>query len=161
SEGRGSGAEHEYVVVRRGADGTPDAAPSAIVKLSGMNVDWDATDFDHDGVQDVVATRVDVPTGLTSLANVRLDAGTYLFHGGKGGTIERDPGLKLERTFRPDQLTRVQESLLTNWSGDFDGDGLNDLVLTQIDGRVEVQKLVRQGDGFAFADAPLASFSPP
>jgi hypothetical protein len=161
SQGRGSGGDHEFIVVRRGADGTPEQTPSALVKLSGMDVDYTPVDIDHDGLLDLVANRIDVPTGLTSLANIRLDTGTYVFHGEKGATFDRDAIVKLERTFRPEQLTRVQESLVTNLGGDFDGDGLNDLVLTQIDGRVEIRRLKKEGGFFSLEDKSFASFVPP
>jgi hypothetical protein len=161
SEGRGSGSDHLFIAVRRGADGTPEKTPSALVKLAGMDVDYTTVDVDHDGLLDLVANRVDVPTGLTSLANIRLDTGTYVFHGEKGATFDRNAMVKLERTFRPEQLARVQETLVTNLGGDFDGDGLNDLVLTQIDGHVEIRRL-RKGDGnFSLEEKPFASFVPP
>jgi len=147
--------------VRRGADGVPEEVPSALVKLAGMDVDYSTVDVDHDGLQDLVANRIDVPTGLTSLANIRLDTGTYVFHGGKGATFDRDAMVKLERTFRPEQLARVQESLVTNFDGDFDGDGVNDLVLTQLDGRVEIRRLKREDGSFALEERPLTSFAPP
>src|SRR5262249_61845238 len=102
----------------------------------------------------------DGPRGLPSPANIRLDPGTYLFRGEEGAALDRDVAIRLERTYRPDQLARVQETLVTNFSGDFDGDGLNDLVLTQIDGRVDLRRLRRSGDGFALDDRPLASFHP-
>jgi hypothetical protein len=161
SEGRGSSQEHSFVVVRRKPDGTPEEAASALLKLEGMNVDYDAIDVDHDGFLDVVASRVDVPTGITSLANVRLDTGTYLFHGGPRATLDRTFSVKVERTFRPEQLARVQETLLTNFTGDFDGDHLNDLVLTQLDGRVDLRRLRHEGGAFALDERPLASFQPP
>jgi VCBS repeat protein len=161
SQGRGSGGDHQFIAVRRAPDGTPEESPSALVKLSGMDVDYTTVDVDHDGLLDLVANRIDVPTGLTSLANIRLDTGTYVFHGEKGATFDRDAIVKLERTFRPEQLARVQETLVTNFGGDFDGDGLNDLVLTQIDGRVEIRRL-RKSDGFfSLDDKAFASFVPP
>jgi hypothetical protein len=161
SDGRGSGSDHVFIVLRRGVDGTPEEAPSALVKLAGMDVDYTTVDVDHDGRLDLIATRVDVPTGLTSLANIRLDTGTYVFHGEPGATFDRDAMVKLERTFRPEQLTRVKETLVTNFGGDFDGDGLNDLVLTQIDGRVEIRRLKRSDGIFSLETRPLASFTPP
>jgi len=161
SEGRGSGQEHSFVVVRRKADGSPEEAASALLKLEGMDVDYDTIDVDHDGNMDVIASRVDVPTGLTSLANVRLDTGLYLFRGGARATLDRDVAVKLERTYRPEQLARVQETLLTSFTGDFDGDKLNDLVLTQIDGRVDIRRLKHEGDAYALDTRPLASFQPP
>jgi len=161
SEGRGSGTEHSFVVVRRKADGSPEEAASALLKLEGMDVDYDTIDVDHDGNMDVVASRVDVPTGLTSLANIRLDTGLYLFRGGAHATLDRDVSVKLERTYRPEQLARVQETLLTNFTGDFDGDQLNDLVLTQIDGRVDIRRLKHEGGNWSLDARPLASFQPP
>jgi hypothetical protein len=55
----------------------------------------------------------------------------------------------------------VQETLVNNFGGDFDGDGLNDLVLTQIDGRVEIRRLTRSDGVYSFEQRPLASFAPP
>lgn len=161
SQGRGSGGDHEFIVVRRRPDGTPEETPSALIKLAGMDVDYTTVDVDHDGLLDLVANQIDVPTGLTSLANIRLDAGTYVFHGEKGAGFDRDAIVKLERTFRPEQLARVQETLVTNFGGDFDGDGLNDLVLTQIDGRVEIRRLKKEDGIYSLEPKTFASFVPP
>jgi hypothetical protein len=161
SEGRGSGGDHQFIAVRRGKEGAPEQSPSALVKLSGMDVDYETVDVDHDGLLDLVASKIDVPTGLTSLANIRLDTGTYVFHGETGASFDRDTMVKLERTFRPEQLSRVQETLVTNFGGDFDGDGLNDLALTQIDGRVEIRRLKREDGIFSLDPKSFASFVPP
>lgn len=136
-----------------------DAAPSARIKLAGMGVRYWLTDVDRDGRQDLTARVFDVPTGLSTLATVRLDTAFHVFRGRPGATWSRAPDLSFERSFRPEQLTRVQESLLINVGGDFDGDGCNDLVTTQLDGRVEIRRITA-GESLQLEAKPVVSFAP-
>lgn len=134
--------------------------PTARIKLAGMGVQFWLTDVDHDGRLDLTARVVDVPTGLSTLATVRLDTAFHVFRGQPGASWSRVPDFSWERSFRPEQLTRVQESLLINLGGDFDGDGCNDLVTTQLDGRVEIRR-VSKGEQLALETKPVVSFAPP
>jgi hypothetical protein len=136
-----------------------DPTPSARIKLAGMGVQYWLTDVDHDGRQDLTARVFDVPTGLSTLATVRLDTAFHVFRGQAGAAWSRAPELSFERSFRPEQLTRVQESLLINIGGDFDGDGCNDLVTTQLDGRVEIRR-VTAGERLELETKPMVSFAP-
>ncbi len=137
-----------------------DATPTARIKLDGMGVQYWLTDVDHDGRQDLTARVFDVPTGVSTLATVRLDTAFHVFRGRPGATWSRAPDLSFERSFRPEQLTRVQESLLINVGGDFDGDGCNDLVTTQLDGRVEIRRITT-GERLELEAKPIVSFAPP
>ncbi len=157
----GSTTEHVALVFPRDAEGRPAQEPSARVKLAGMDVEFRFVDVDGDGRLDLTARVLDVPTGLTSLATIRLDVAFHVFRGHEGATLSRQPDLSFERSFRPEQLGRVQETLLTRIDGDFDRDGVNDLVLTQLDGRVEVRTVRRDGERLELAAKPLASFMPP
>jgi hypothetical protein len=160
ASGPGTSAERIALVYERDATGKPDDVPSARVKLAGMNVEYGFVDVDHDGKLDVTARLFNIPTGLTSLATIRLDISFLVFRGHDDAIVSREPDLKFERSYRPEQLGRVEEVLLTNLTGDFDQDGLNDLVATQLDGRVEVRPLQRAGERFELAARPLASFQP-
>lgn len=137
-----------------------EQTPSARVKLGGMSVEYALHDIDHDGRIDLTARTLEVPTGLSTLATVRLDMAFHVFRGQPGPTWSKAPDFSWERTFRPEQLGRVQESLLINLGGDFDGDGVNDLVTTQLDGRVEIRR-VTKGEPLELEKRPVVSFEPP
>jgi len=160
-EGGGANAPHVVLVFPRDAEGRPSAEPSARVKLAGLNVDWEIVDVDRDGRLDLTALVLDVPTGLTTLATIRLDTAFHVFRGRAGATFSRAPDLTFARSFRPEQLSRAQETLLTKIDGDFDQDGVSDLVLTQLDGRVEIRPVTRAGERLVLASKPIASFQPP
>ncbi len=134
--------------------------PSARVKLAGMSVDFALVDVDHDGRQDLTARVFDIPTGLSTLATVRLDSAFHVFRGGAGATWSKSPDFSFARTFKPEQLARVQESLLLDLRGDFDADGTNDLVTTQLDGRVEIRAVKKEGEKLVLVEPPFASFQP-
>jgi hypothetical protein len=138
-----------------------EETPSARVKLSGMSVEYSLLDVDHDGCLELIARVLDVPTGLATLATVRLDTALHVFRGLPGAKWSRAPDFSWERSFRPEQMGRVQESLLINLGGDFDGDGVNDLVTTQLDGRVEIRRVRKDGDTLALEKSPVVSFAPP
>jgi len=138
-----------------------EETPTARVKLSGMSVQYWLLDVDHDGKQELVARVFDVPTGLATLATVRLDTALHVFRGLPGAKWSRSPDFSLERSFRPEQMGRVQESLLIDLDGDFDGDGVNDLVTTQLDGRVEIRRVRKGGDALELEKSPVVSFAPP
>lgn len=135
--------------------------PTARVKLGGMSVEYSLLDVDHDGRFELVARVLDVPTGLATLATVRLDTAFHVFRGLPGARWSRAPDFSWERSFRPEQMGRVQESLLINLGGDFDGDGVNDLVTTQLDGRVEIRRIRKDGDALVLEKSPVVSFAPP
>ena len=137
-----------------------EGTPSARVKLAGMSVEYSLLDVDHDGCFELVARVLDVPTGLATLATVRLDTAFHVFRGLPGAKWSRSPDFSWERSFRPEQMGRVQESLLINLGGDFDGDGVNDLVTTQLDGRVEIRRVKLGGDALALEKSPVVSFAP-
>jgi hypothetical protein len=148
------------LVFPREADGRPAAAPSARVKLPGMDVQWQVADVDRDGNLDLLARVIDIPTGLTTLATIRLDFAFYVFSGRPGAQLSREPEVRFERHFKPEQLARVQETLLTRLDGDFDGDGICDLVCTELDGRVEIRKVVKKEGRFVLEERPFSSFMP-
>lgn len=162
--GSGMSSDHIALVFPRGADGWPVETPSARVKLSGMDVDYSLVDIDGDKRLDLIARTTDVPTGLTTLATIRLDTSFCIFRGGPGATWSREPDVRLARSFKPELLARAEEVLLTKIDGDFDQDGLNDLVLTEPDGRIEIRPLVRAGgtaDGkLELSPKTLAAFQP-
>lgn len=164
-EGGGLSKDSVALIFRREPDGRPTETPTARVKLPGMDVDWELSDVDRDGRMDLLARVIDIPTGLTTLATIRLDVAFLVFRGLPGAALSREPELRFERSFKPEQMARVRETLLTRLDGDFDGDRQSDLVCTQLDGRVEIRRVTRK-DGAAsgaltLEERPFSSFLPP
>jgi hypothetical protein len=159
-EGDGFGKDSIALIFPRGPDGQAADTPSARVKLPGMDVEWELADVDHDGHDELLARVIDIPTGLSTLTTIRLDVAFYAFRGKAGAQLSREPEIRFERSFKPEQLARVQETLLTRLNGDFDGDGVSDLVYTQLDGRVEIRAVVKKDGQLVLQDKPFASFMP-
>ncbi len=147
-------------VVPRNADGSFAETPSARIKLNGAQVQFDFVDVDRDGRVDLVARTFDLPLGIDSLTSVRVDSTLLVFRGVEGPGFSRRPDARFERSLQPDDLARIRESFIFNVDGDYDGDGLNDLLLLRKDGLLQILPLVRDGDAFAFATEPRSTYQP-
>lgn len=160
SESGGLTQDYSLTVLPILAGGQPAKEPSARVKLASGNVQFEFQDVDGDGRQDVVARTADVPVGIATLSEVRLDIALFVFLGEPDGALSERPAVRFERRLKPEQLERIQESLLLDLSGDFDGDGRKDLVLLRSDGLLQVLRLERSGSDLRFAETPLSQYLP-
>lgn len=159
-DGDGLSRDHVVSVFARGPDGTFAKEARARVKLNASDVDWSILDVDHDGRQDLVARVVDLPLGITDLAAVRLETKLLVFRGQGGGELSRKPDFAFERTLKPEQMERIRESFVLDLGGDFDGDGINDLLSMQADGLLEIAGIVRDGDALRLAKTTLTRHRP-
>lgn len=159
-DGDGLSRDHVVSVFVREADGAFAKEAKSRVKLNASGVEWSLVDVDHDGLQDLVARLVDLPLGITDLAAVRLELKLLVFRGRGGGELSRKPDFAFERTLRPEQMERIRESFVLDLGGDFDGDGVNDLLSMQQDGLLEIAAIVRDGDRLKFADRTLTRHRP-
>ena len=103
---------------------------------------------------------LDLPLGITDLAAVRLEMKLLVFRGQGDGTLSRKPDFAFERTLKPEQMERIRESFVLDLGGDFDGDGINDLLSMQPDGLLEIVGIVRDGDGLKLAGKTLTQHRP-
>ena len=150
---------HVFTVVPVDATGR-GGEPTARVKLQTMAAEFDLVDVDRDGYLDLAVRTVDIPGGIQRLTNVRLDVSYQVYRGAQGSTLSRRPVLRIDRRYRPEDLGRIQESLIFDVAGDFDGDGLGDLLTVQTSGTLDIIPLERDGDDFALADEPLTTYQP-
>ncbi len=155
----GLNRDYSATVYRRRGEGF-DEIPTARIKLSAGNARFTFPDVDADGRRDLVVRAVELPTGIDQLTSIRVDTRVLVFLGGDGGTLSTRPDARWDRSLRPDDLTRIRESFLAELEGDFDGDGLADLLVVRPDGLLQVLPLVRDGDGIAFSDEPLSTYLP-
>lgn len=159
-EGDGLSRDHVVTVFARDAEGGFVKEARARVKLNASDVDWSVQDVDHDGRVDLVARVVDLPLGITDLAAVRLELKLLVFRGKGGGELSRKPDFAFERTLKPEQMERIRESFVLDLGGDFDGDGINDLLSMQADGLLEITGVERDGDGLRLAKRTLTRHRP-
>jgi hypothetical protein len=162
-DGDGLSRDHIVTVFARDAAtgyGTFGKEARARVKLNASSVDWSLQDVDHDGRKDLVARVLDLPLGITDLAAVRLEMKLLVFRGQGDGTLSRKPDFAFERTLKPEQMERIRESFVLDLGGDFDGDGINDLLSMQPDGLLEIVGIVRDGDGLKLAGKTLTQHRP-
>ncbi|MBK6942019.1 MAG: VCBS repeat-containing protein [Planctomycetes bacterium] len=159
-DGDGLSRDHVVTVFARGADGLFAKDARARVKLNASDVDWSVLDVDHDGRVDLVARVVDLPLGITDLAAVRLEMKLLVFRGQGGGELSRKPDFAFERSLKPEQMERIRESFVLDLGGDFDGDGINDLLSMQADGLLEITAVERDGNGLRLAAKTLTRHRP-
>ncbi len=154
----GLSPDQVVVVVPGEGGGKLAAEPSARVKFSALAVRHEWVDVDGDSLLDLFSLAMRVPTGITSLASVRLEVSALVHRGEGQGRLSRKPSLRLERSYRPEELERIQETLQVSVSGRFAGTKLQDLILIQPDGGVEIHALERSGDGLVVVEDPWTRF---
>lgn len=159
AERDGLGRDYAVTVHRRDGDGFAKT-PVARVKLNAGNARFTFHDVDSDGRQDLIVRAVELPTGLDQLAAIRIDTRVLVFRGGEDGGLSSRPDARWERSLKPDDLARIRESFLAELEGDFDGDGLSDLLVVRPDGLLQVLPLRRDGDGLSFGAEPLSTHLP-
>lgn len=143
----------------QGGDGSLSAAPLARLKFAELQTDFRLTDVDRDGRTDLVVWTFDVPRNLTALRSLeaRVALLAYPF---RDGTLAREPALRVRRTFSPESLGRIAETLILDLSGDFNADGLCDLLQLRPDGLLEIYPLRAEGSGWVTGGEPLAQYLP-
>lgn len=161
--GSGDGAlsrDYTVTVIPRLADGSLAEEAVARVKLNASHVRFRFEDIDRDGHIDLVAWVLELPSGIQTLTSTRIDLSLMVFLGGEGGTLTRRPVARYEKRMRPEQVERVRESFLMEMTGDYDGDGLNDLLVMRDDGLLLVYRFEKNGSDYSFADRPISVYKP-
>jgi hypothetical protein len=116
--------------------------PDYRLKLRGFHARVEVANLDADGRPDLLVNVWDAPIRAdTALSGVEVVRETHVFLGNEERLFERSAALKSVARYRPEQLDRFDQSGLA--AGDFDGDGLSDLVGVDLDGDVTVHRLVR------------------
>ncbi len=158
----GDGLEKDHIatLLGRAPDGKLATEPLARVKISAAGAEFDFADVDGDGLPDLIAKAVILPSALQAVADVWVEGRLFVFRGQADGSVSRKPDLRFERRLRPENLARIRESLVFELSGDFDGDGAKDLVLIRADGVLQIFPMKKSGDGLSFASDPSTSVRP-
>lgn len=109
-------------------DGTDTpAAPASSFKVNGLAINPTLLDFDGDGDLDLLIAALDVDMKSRLLKSVAADYMLFRFDAPSLG-FEREPFFRLRRPFPGDQLERNSTAPVCFFTGDFDGDGLKDLL---------------------------------
>jgi hypothetical protein len=103
------------------------APPASSFKVNGLAINPTLLDFDGDGDLDLMITALDVDMKSRLLKSVGADYMLFRFDTDARG-FERQPHFRLRRPFPGEQLEKNSTAPVCFFAGDFDGDGLRDLV---------------------------------
>lgn len=162
SDDSGLQKEYEVVVTSISADGTlaPDARAVLLFQASDAEIAF--RDADGDGRKDLILVTTQLPSGISSLASVRVDVALEIYRGLPDGSLSRRADAKYLRSFTPEKLSRLTEAQIFHLSGDYDGDGRDDLLLMDESGRMCIHRLIGDGSDLEFdSESMLPPYAPP
>lgn len=143
---------HELGVFRGEGQGFAAAAPNTLTKQGAASLTALA-DLDHDGRNEVVTVTVKI--GIQALLSYLLTSRVPIEYGiyrvGSDGSIDPVPMLQWTRRVTL-QSTGATDPGVVTLTGDFDGDGIDDVVSASGDETLEIRRVVRRGDRLAFGD---------
>lgn len=147
--------QFEIAVSSLDSEGKIVEPPRALMLFKASDLDVAFRDANHDGRKDLVVNTTQLPSGISSLASIRVDVAIEVYLGQTDGSFSRKPDARFARTFTPEKLSRLSEAQIFHVSGDYDGDGLDDLVMMDDDGRLEIHRLEGSGGDLRFAKEPM------
>ncbi len=158
----GDGLEKDHVatIFGRTAEGGLATEPLARVKIQAAGAQFEVDDVDGDGKDDLIAKALILPSALQAVTDVFVEGRLFVFRGQPDGSISKKPDLRFERRLRPENMARIRETMVFDLTGDYDGDGMKDLVLIRSDGVLQIFPMRRAGDGLEFASDPSTSVRP-
>lgn len=116
--------------------------PSYVMKINGMNFEFDSIDYNQDGFPELVINTYSVGL-INAITSGRVTRKLLIFAGRKTSEgaplFDRRPSGTYEETFTADEFT----SLIVNrsFSGDVDGDGNKDLISVDNDGALTANRI--------------------
>ena len=159
-DGDGLAKDYTVRVYDRDAAGAVAEDASCVLRFNATDVEVEFTDVDNDGIPDLTARLIDLPSTLGALGSLKVST-SMLIHLGDGGcSFPRKPDARFDRDLAPEDLSRLLELLVVDMTGDYDGDGRNDLLTIRPDGLLEIRPIVGDGDGIRFRDEPLSVYLP-
>ncbi len=158
----GTKKEFEVVVLGIQDDGTLKADARAALLFEASDADISFRDVDGDGQKDLVLKTTQLPSGIASLTGIKVDIALEVYTGHPDGSFSKRPDVRFTRTFTPEKLSRLSEAEIFHLSGDYDGDGRDDLLFMDDDGRLEIRRLLVEDGKLSFAsESLLPPYSPP
>lgn len=162
SDDSGLQKEYEVVVTSIGADGTLAAEARAVLLFQASDAEIAFRDADGDGRKDLILVTTQLPSGISSIASVRVDVALEVYRGLPDGSLSRRADAKYLRSFTPEKLSRLTEAQIFHLSGDYDGDGRDDLLLMDESGRMRIHRLISDGADLEFdSESMLPPYAPP
>ncbi|MFH0945401.1 MAG: VCBS repeat-containing protein [Planctomycetota bacterium] len=160
SEQDGLTGTYTVTVLPKAQDGSALLPAVARIKLEASHVRFRFEDVNHDGREDLVARATRLPSAIQTLTSAYIDMSLLVFLGEEGGALARSPSARFERRMPVESFTRVRESQFMELGGDYDGDGLNDLLMLRADGLLQIFPLKGDGGKLAFSTEPMSTFLP-
>jgi hypothetical protein len=143
---------HELVVFRgqgRGFSG----APTGAMHNRGAASLTTLADFDGNGRHELVTVTVEIGVRalLTYLLTSRVPIEYSVYRVDADGKVGSEPMMEWTRRVHLESTGATDAGIVTV-AGDFDGDGIRDVVSASDDEEIEIRRVVRQGDRFQLAD---------
>jgi len=126
------------------------AKPDQLMRFEALELRAEVTDVDADGTLDLVVRKFEVPSVVDVVTSLEFTHTTLLYPGrGKpsGQFFERRAVLKSEHVYDEDSVGGAIAQRTLSW--DCSDDGIADLVEVDVQGRVHIQRVMRESGFFS------------
>ncbi len=132
--------------------------PDHVMKLTGIMSDFQAIDFNRDGYQELVINTYSA-SPVKAVASGSIERRLLIFAGQNSAEgvalFDRKPAFTYEENFNAGNFKSLTGE--RSFSGDIDGDGINDVVSIDSNGALAANRITHE---FKFEAEPVLSFTP-